>query len=295
MKPETVAEQLFLTTVRIEASNGSKKWSGTGFYYSHNLDGGQQITLLVSNKHVLEDANQITFHFLAREGEEVKLGEPIDVSIKGDFLTLITSHPDPNVDVACFPVGSLLAGMEANAKPVYHMCFTPDQCMTPNNAKDLDALERVLFVGYPNGIYDRTNLLPVVRAGQTASPPSIDYGGEPAFLIDASVFPGSSGSPVVLYDRGGYVNRDGTNIVGGGRFMLMGILAAVHQRQVSGEVSTLPTQRLGFSFGEPIDLGIVYKSTAIIQVAEMVTQKLLRLGLVRIDDHKVNGQPQATE
>jgi hypothetical protein len=36
------------------------------------------------------------------------------------------------------------------------------------------------------------------RRGMTATPPQLDYCGRPTFLIDASVFGGSSGSPVFL-------------------------------------------------------------------------------------------------
>jgi V8-like Glu-specific endopeptidase len=66
----------------------------------------------------------------------------------------------------------------------------------PSTSDDLDAIERIIFVGYPNGMYDRKNYTPILRQGITATPFHLDYDGLPAFLIDASVFPGSSGSPV---------------------------------------------------------------------------------------------------
>jgi hypothetical protein len=61
----------------------------------------------------------------------------------------------------------------------------------------------VLFVGYPNDVYDQVNNLPVIRAGKIASMPKVDFNGKPEFLIDAHVWPGSSGSPVFarVYDR----------------------------------------------------------------------------------------------
>lgn len=76
--------------------------------------------------------------------------------------------------------------------------------MIPNEEqiKQMDAIEPITFIGYPNGIWDSTNLLPVARRGTTASPIEVDFEGSPRFLIDASVFGGSSGSPVFILNQG---------------------------------------------------------------------------------------------
>ena len=59
----------------------------------------------------------------------------------------------------------------------------------------LTALEDVVIVGYPDNIWDSVNNL-----GVTATHPKIDYEGRSEFLI-AAIYPGSSGSPVFLYNR----------------------------------------------------------------------------------------------
>mgnify|MGYP003291781313 CR=1 FL=1 len=46
--------------------------------------------------------------------------------------------------------------------------------------------------------YDKKNNLPLVRTGTIASHPRKDFNGLPQFVIDAQVFPGSSGSPVFI-------------------------------------------------------------------------------------------------
>jgi len=56
----------------------------------------------------------------------------------------------------------------------------------------------VLIVGYPLGFYDDLYNLPVVRSGTLASQYGVGFGGEPFFLIDANIYEGSSGSPVVI-------------------------------------------------------------------------------------------------
>ncbi|MFT3756084.1 MAG: hypothetical protein QM769_09065 [Pseudoxanthomonas sp.] len=72
---------------------------------------------------------------------------------------------------------------------------------TPQQVTKLDAAESVTFISYPNGVWDSKNLLPVARRGTTASPIEVDFEGTPRFLIDASVFGGSSGSPAFILNR----------------------------------------------------------------------------------------------
>ena len=62
------------------------------------------------------------------------------------------------------------------------------------------------MIGYPRGIYDEANNLPIVRRGITATSMGRDYNSKPEFMIDMACFPGSSGSPVFM-DKTGYVDR----------------------------------------------------------------------------------------
>lgn len=55
----------------------------------------------------------------------------------------------------------------------------------------------VLIIGYPYGYYDSVNLYPIVKSGMIASSLYNSFEGQPCFLIDAKLFPGSSGSLVV--------------------------------------------------------------------------------------------------
>ena len=103
-----------------------------------------------------------------------------------------------------------------------------DEMITP--------IESITFIGYPNGIWDEINLLPVVRQGTTATAYYYDFQGEPKFLIDASVFPGSSGSPVFIYKFGSYTKRNG-NLHVGSLLLFIGIIAEVYLIREEGLVS----------------------------------------------------------
>ena len=54
------------------------------------------------------------------------------------------------------------------------------------------------MIGYPDGIWDSVNNLPVIRKGITATHPHISWNGKTEFLTDIASFPGSSGSPYFL-------------------------------------------------------------------------------------------------
>ena len=61
----------------------------------------------------------------------------------------------------------------------------------------VEVADDVVIIGYPRGFYDMVNLYPIVKAGIIASKWGAQFMGEPCFLIEARLFPGSSGSVVV--------------------------------------------------------------------------------------------------
>jgi len=99
--------------------------------------------------------------------------------------------------------------------------------------EDFDAIEDIVFLWYPNDIGDDINNLPVTRRGITATPFAVDFCGEKQFLIDASVFPGSSGSPVFIYKSESYSTRSGGLVVGS-QLDIVGIVSPVFYRRAEG-------------------------------------------------------------
>ena len=136
--------------------------------------------------------------------------------------------------------------------------------------KFISPIENVIFIGYPSGIWDSKNLFPIVRKGLTATPYYIDFLGEQKFLIDASVFPGSSGSPVFAYSSGSYSDKHG-GLYFGDFVQFLGIIAETFHRQDEGDIiiKNIPTKDVPFSISKQmIDLGIVYKAITIEQTIQ---------------------------
>ena len=124
---------------------------------------------------------------------------------------------------------------------------------------ELNVAENVLFVGYPDNRYDAKNNLPLIRQGLIASHPKYDYNGDPVFIMDAQVFPGSSGSPVYI-DMTFENIKNGQLVIGQKIIKLLGIVAQTMIR--NNKLAAIPTG-VQIATQEVIGLGIVFKSTAI--------------------------------
>ena len=271
MKIETVTEHMLFTTVRIETQTPQGSAAGTGFVFSYR-PGDADHLFIITNKHVIKDAASGHFFFtLANDnGTRPLIGQRHNV-LSDNFQSLWYGHPDPAIDIAICPLVPILKSLETEGKRPFFRAVSHTSIPEPGEIEELDPLEEVIFIGYPNGLYDTVNLLPIIRRGTTATPPQLDYCGRPTFLIDASVFGGSSGSPVFLYYRGGYADRRGNVILGGPRAFFLGILAEVHIRQDYQplELMTITTNQVPATKStQMLDLGIVFKASAIVDTVK---------------------------
>jgi hypothetical protein len=287
MKVASLAEQLYFSTAHITATGGNGSWQGTGFFHAANTDRGQ-VDLLVTNEHVLEDATSIDVRLIAANDDGPQLGQALNFGYRNWSDSLWKGHPDPRVDVAVLPIRPALDQLLEAGKRAFYRMVPPSMMLNDADLDELDALESVVFIGYPSGIYDTVHLTPVARQGMTATPIMVDYLGLPAFLIDASVFPGSSGSPVFKFDRGIRTTKQGKTLFNATSAVLLGVLAAVHVRTVDGHVTEIATA-LEVTFDEPIDLGIVFRASA---VTTCVDALLADHGLVRVAG---DAPPEPTE
>ncbi len=135
-------------------------------------------------------------------------------------------------------------------------------------------MEEIVMIGYPNGIWDRTHNLPIIRKGITATHARLPLNGKSEFLIDAGCFPGSSGSPVFLANIGSFLRPDGSMSIGT-RIALLGTLYAGPQHTTTGDVVVVevPTDTKALAIGAiPNNLGYVISSSRLSELEDLVRE-----------------------
>lgn len=264
LKVDTIGKQILFSTVRITAQMPSGQSTGTGFILNMDLPDGRHLPLLVTNKHVVVGATQISVHFIARKpgSDEPDFGVEADLVVYPDRTPFI-DHPHPQMDLCALPILPLLGD---DASKIFYRGIPSSMLPSEELASKLDAIEDLTFVGYPNGYFDTTHRTPIIRRGITASPLALDYGGNPVFLVDGSVFGGSSGSPVFILNEGSY--REGNALHVGSRIIFVGVLAAtmVRHTELPLAVSNAPHTKLA----QELNLGVAFNWTAISDMLAIV-------------------------
>lgn len=270
-------EQLCFSTIRIETRNDNSIGTGTGFFFNFNID-GQVIPFIVTNKHVVKGMKEGIF-FMTEEDET---GSPLythHVKISTtDFENAWLMHPDANIDLCVMPMTYTLNYALSNLhKRLFFKAF--ESTLIPNQAqlKDIDIAENILMIGYPNGLWDSVHNMPIVRRGITATDVNLCHNGKREFVIDAACFPGSSGSPVVLYNKGQYSDKEGNVTFGSSRLYLLGVLWGGPQQTVQGDikVQTIPTSN-NYIYSESkilINLGYVIQSSVLSDFVPLIKNR----------------------
>lgn len=235
-----ISEQLMHSTIRIEILDKQNNTisTGSGFFFSFKFKENQSVLTLVTNKHVVKESNLGKLVFTIAGPDNVpQYGQKFSYLIDS-FENAFIPHPDRDVDLCVMPIQPILE----DAKTRYNKNFfiiSLDESVIPSTTiiTELSVLEDIIMIGYPNGLWDEINNLPIIRRGVTAVHPKFNYNNKTDIVIDAACFPGSSGSPVCIYNHGSYTIGNAVNI--GSRFFLLGILYAGPQHTAIGKISTI--------------------------------------------------------
>jgi V8-like Glu-specific endopeptidase len=271
----TLTEQLSYSTVRIECEDSSGSISsGSGYFFKFkdNKETKQHIPVVITNKHVVERSKKGRLIFTKANSN----GEPLDTNHFSFFIDNFESfwqkHPDSAVDLCAMPITPFLQTADKHSEKLFYIPLDMSLLPTPEKLADLSAIEDVVMIGYPNGIWDSVNNKPIFRKGITATHPCSDYNGKKEIMIDMACFPGSSGSPVFILNEGGYRDRNGNHYFGASRLFLLGTLYAGPQHTATGEIRIInvPTSQVPLAISSiPNNLGLIIKAERIIELEQL--------------------------
>ncbi|MDD4079878.1 MAG: serine protease [Eubacteriales bacterium] len=222
MNLQDISTQLLFTTVPITGKTvDNKSVFGTGFLFSYVVptDSNISVPLLVTNYHVLENLSHGQIEFCVQRNGEPILSDSVKVTFDNN---IVQSSKLPELDIAVIPIAQTMADLSNKGVDIFFKTINPELIPDEQAIQGFSAIETLTFIGYPSGLYDGHNHLSIVRQGITATPLWNNYLGRSEFLIDGGVYPGSSGSPVFIYNQGAYAKENGITI--GNRLIFVGII-----------------------------------------------------------------------
>jgi hypothetical protein len=250
--------------------------NGTGFLLFGDLGVAKGTVYLITNRHVLPPEGtqkDVQLRVVVRQNDGTAKIDEISVPIvgsNGKYLPTVRLHQDPATDVAAVNIGTAAFGsrfsllVEAIKTGKYlnmSMLLTAQKMRT----EGVGVGTPVYILGYPAAIFDPRNVSPVLRVGVISTDPQEGFNFNPelrqtmgfpehmsGFLLDANIYPGSSGSMVVLAPENCGCSKEAPQ-----RTYILGI--------VSGSIPIFDASLHAFS---RIGLGMVYSADTIREVLD---------------------------
>ena len=230
---------------------GDVQYSATGFLYGVPAGTGDDRyrIFLVTNRHVVEGTTRLKARLNRSGGSDA---QTYDVELSRDGEELWTGHP--TCDIAVIGIN---AQMLQDAGIEFHW-FRGTEQLTLAQARELEISEGdgVYVLGFPLGLAGIQRNYTIVRQGVIAR--VRDWLGETGktILIDASVFPGNSGGPVITKPENFSIEGTKHN----NRALLMGMVSSyltyddVAISQQTGRQRVVFQENSGLAEVVPIDV-----------------------------------------
>jgi len=268
---EAFLNSTVLISCQLDATN---TYFGSGFLVFREVSINRGQVFLVTNKHVIppegkEKSISIRVAIRTPNGINVVTTNVPVVGESGKYLDNVRLDPHKDYDVAAINI------TEQVVKDSIQGAWIPTTLLVTKEklkAEGITVGDEIFLLGYPGAIFDPRNVSPVLREGVISTEPTLGYSfndrlrsqyGLPdhidGFLIDANVFPGSSGSLVILKQQATTIGPQGETVVSGAKKIpyVLGIVSA-----------SIPIVDAALHSVQRMGLGVVYSADCISETIE---------------------------
>lgn len=241
-------------------SRGSVQWIGAGtllgrFFRKLSNTQSQYHIFIVTNRHLLEEQETVVVRFTRLNSQPAKDYDIPLFSPSGRRLW--KEHPHQDIDIAVIGINADFLSSEG----VKYDYFQSD-----NHVMTLSEMARagvsegdfIYVLGFPMGIMDAERQYVIARSGIIARLRDTFEKVNKEFLIDALIFPGNSGGPVIYKPE--IIHIEGSKSVS--KPGLIGIVSGylsyrdvAHSRQ-TGKAKVVFEENSGLAFVIPIDYAL---------------------------------------
>ncbi len=245
--------------------------SASGFMVCHAYTERLCKAYLITNKHAIpsvgrEASIRVRVTTTSSTTPEIKYVTLPIVGADGRYQPTVRVNPD--FDVVAIEITKDLKFNSIDC------CFIDTNLFATREVVVKEGLtlgDEIYLLGYPAGIYEEKNTSPILRQGVIATDPKSDFSVNgalraefglppiiPGFLIDANVFPGSSGSMVILKPQ--LLSQIADGVVGVRGHLNFYILGVVFGSLPIADSALHANQRMG--------LGMVLSADTILKTIE---------------------------
>ena len=238
----------------VPKDNNSKQWIGTGFLMGRKEDSDitKSTIYIITNKHVVENQNTLLVRFNNINGNGVK---DLPMSLQKEYGKNYTEHPLPETDIVAIQISPKV--IRDNQLELFYF-DKDDHALSLKQMEDTGVSEGSLIysLGFPMNLVGEITKAPICRLGciSRIADAFIQENAQ-KFLVDAQVFPGNSGGPII--SRPEIVSIEGTETNDNAN--LIGILSAyipyrdIMVSQQTGRAMMIQEENSGLTIVHPVD------------------------------------------
>lgn len=155
----SISERVCFSTLRIEAVTPACYIStGTGFLFNFKVNDQEVIPCLITNNHVIEGSTYTSLVITCIQAN----GQEVHEKVRVDTV-LWKRHPDPNTDLCLLTIQPVFRNLSSQGKTPFYIPLDEGLIPSSEQLNSLSAIEDIIMVGYPDGIWDQYNNQPIIR------------------------------------------------------------------------------------------------------------------------------------